>query len=431
MTATGFALPILSPMADPRSIAERVNAAVRRENVRRPLDGRIFGFRGDGSDETARFQAAADAATAERCRVLLPPGRFTIASTITLSGQASFVGNDWGTVLVPASDGIGTLFDVSGDFTELCDLMVDASAIATPSFTAFHYDSHGLNRMDNVRIYGAGTGIALTGANASRFTRLRLEQCATGVRTGGTAAKFPGDTSWDLIDILTAPGGTGWIMDGNTNAQYLRRVLINGGARCLQLGGAGAGTGRPDGIFIEMGNFTASTACCVEITRATNVTMDSGTYIGGSTGGEGLLIDAAVPEDVDGVNLAGTHVRGNAREGVRWTGGANFSAVGAKIHGNSQAAANTFDNMHVGAGATGLCQVMGCMMGLSNTLEVYGNIANVARRAIELDSGALTTTGSFHGALMLVGNVFRGCASGTYLDNSAPAGADKMIASNL
>lgn len=392
-----------------------------------------FGARFDGvSDDAPALQAAIDWSVASGGIVNVPPRPCLLASTVTLPDFANVMGSGLGTRFIPASDGIGTMFNVTGPRVGMSGFLIDAGSIASPTFTAVKVDTSGLFRFENAWLYGAGKGIDFPQGNACEFHNLRIQQCPVGILSGGVFDKFPGDTVWQNIVVIPTTTGTAWIMDGNTNAQTMTNCKLIGGAKNLWVRGTGGGsTGGfnsiPDGIFITSGNFTQTTSYVMQVTKALNIAMDATTFIG--AGEIGLLIDPASQTDVRGITLHGTKIRANQKEGVRWNSGANFTANGAQIYGNSQASSGTYSNIFVGADATGLCQVTGSMLGYSKAGVNFANIEGPAKYGIELAAGSLATSGDFLGGLQLVGNTFTGNTTGTYLDNSvAPS---KEISGNL
>lgn len=384
------------------------------------------------TDDAAAVQAAVDAAILRGGDVYMPPGACLLGSTINLSNVVKIIGSGLGTRFIPTSDSIGTVFNVTGARVGMSGFLLDASSIASPTFTGVKVDTSGLFKLQDAWIYGAGTGIDFPQGNACDFLNLRIQQCPIGILSGGVFDKFPGDTVWQNMVVIPTSTGIAWIMDGNTNAQTMTNCKLIGGAKNLWVRGTGGGsTGGfnsiPDGIFITSGNFTQTTSYVMQVTKAFNIAMDATTFIG--AGEIGLLIDPASQTDVDGITLQGTKIRANLKEGVRWDSGANFTASGAQIYGNSQAASGTYSNIYVDADATGLCQVTGCMLGYSKAGVNFANIEGPAKYGIELAAGSLATSGDFLGGLQLVGNTFTGNTTGTYLDNSvAPS---KEISGNL
>lgn len=392
-----------------------------------------FGAKGDGvADDAPPINAAlAWANTQPGGAVYLPAGRYRVASTLNIAAARLF-GASWGSVIVPASDAIGTLFNATGQSAEIFDLSVDGSAVASPTYTALNVNNAGFGRFDNLWINGAGVGVNEPAGNANRFSNMRIQACATCVQTGGVAGSFPGDTTWSEIVAIPTAAGTGWIIDGNSNAQYMNRVEIIGGAKCLSIRGAGAGTSKPDGILINFGNFTASSGSVVEILKGSEIRFSGGTIIGGSTGGDGVLINAATASDVDGVVFTGAQIRANRNAGLNWQRGSNVVLIGGEVYGNSNGGgAGVFSNIFVGSNATGLCQIVGVMCGLSAAGEVFANIQAPAKYGVELASAALTDATNYPGRLMLVGNVWDGNTGGAYIDGSAPAATRKVIKGNL
>lgn len=397
------------------------------------LDARWFGFKADGlsgsgAANTTALQAAVTAGIAAATDVELPPGTAYLASTVTIAGSVKLRGKGWGTILRPTADGIGALFNVTGSTIELRDLLINGDTIVSPTFSALKVNtSGGFVRVDNLYIYGAGIGVEMPAGNACRFSNMRIQACPVCIQTGGVSGSYPGDTTWDEIVAIPTAAGTGWIIDGNSNAQYMSRVQIVGGAINLLVRGAGASTGIPDGILQFACNYTASSGPVVKIVKAWNVQI-ANSVIGGSTGDDGILIDPASPTDVDGVLIDGCQVRANYKRGINWKGGANLQITGGQVYANSDGGGSgVYSNVYVGAGARGLFQMIGVMAGLSKSGEVFANIAGPAKYGVELAAGALTDATNFPGRCFILNCVLDGNTVGRISDGSAPVGARKAI----
>ncbi|WP_289296253.1 hypothetical protein [uncultured Reyranella sp.] len=407
------------------------------DSYKRVFDGALqaewFGFKADnlsgsGSANTTALQAAITAGAALKTRVELPSGTAYLAGTVNLAAPVQLAGKGWGTILKPTADAIGTMFNVTGSSIEIADLEIDAAAIVSPTFTALKVDtSGGFERVDNLYIHGAGVGIDVLQGNACRFSNLRIQACPVCIRTGGVAGAFPGDITWAEVVLIPTSGGTGWIVDGNTNAQYMHRIQIVGGAINLHVRGAGSGTSAPDGLIQSECNYTACSGPVIKIVKCWNFQL-SASVVGGSTGDDGILIDPAATADVDGVLIDGCQIRANYKRGINWVGGANLQIVGGQVYGNSDGGGSgTYSNIYVGAAAKGLCHIVGVMAGLSASGELLANIQAPAKYGIELASGALTDATNFPGRLYVLGCILDGNTTGTISDASAPTGIRKIV----
>jgi hypothetical protein len=248
------------------------------------------------------------------------------------------------------------------------------------------------------------------------------------VHTGGTEGVHPGDIWWNQIVLIPVPDGTGWIVDGNTNAQYANRIQTIGGAIGVDIRGGGKATGTPDGLFFTAGNFTAASRANVRILRGTNIWFTGGTSIGGATRGDGLLIDAASSAEVDGVFVRDAQVRGNYGAGISFSSGANLVVADSEVYGNSNGAGPAArSNIEVGARAIGLFSAVNVVAGLSAARERLANIQGPAKYAIELAPGALSDAAGFLSRLVIEGGVQDGNVAGTVSDHSAPPALRKSI----
>lgn len=361
--------------------------------------------------------------------IWLPAGTFKLVLPVTLSTTGIIIrGAGDGTIIKPSTDAIGTMFNLTGTSTEIHDLKIDGSAIVSPTFTAIKVNASGLNRLNNLYINGAGTGISVPACNAGRFTNIRVQACVVCVQTGGINGSFPGDDTWTEIVAIPTTAGTGWIIDGNSNAQYLQRVEIIGGANCMLIRGSGATTSRPDGIFLSECNLTASSGNVLIITKGTDIRLDN-TVIGGSTAGHGVQINAVANADVEGVEFENCLIRANFQRGISWESGANVRMSGGSIYGNSDGGGSgVYSNIYVGASAVGLFYCVGVMAGLGSVGNIYANIVAPTKYGIEIAAGALTDAVNFPGRVLIEGNMLLGNTTGTILDASAPTGAAKYIA---
>lgn len=387
-----------------------------------------YNAKGDGTTNDSGSFAAAITAAGTGGIIFMPPGNYLISTTLTLLTDQLLLGSGFASKLIVTSDGIGTLLSLTNTQAQFANLMIQ-SAIVSPTFTAVKVNttSGGLIRADNVYIYGAGVGVNVIAGNACRFANMRVQNCPTGITTGGTNGSFPGDTTWQEIVVIPTTAGTGWIMDGNTNAQYLSHCLTIGGANGMLIRGSGASTSLPDGILMTFCNMTASSGSVLKITKGRNIKIGD-TVIGGSTAGDGVEIAGASSTDIDGVMLEDCEIRANFQRGVNWSGGSNVQMMGGQIYGNSDGGGSgTFSNIFVGASATGLCSVVGVMAGLSSGGNVFANVQAPAKYGIELAAGALTNATNFPGRLRIQANELRGNTTGTLLDASAPVGSAKYI----
>lgn len=398
-----------------------------------PLQAQWFGFLADGltasgAANSTALQAAVTAGIASGNEVVLPGGTAYLATTIAAAGAVKITGKGWSTILKPTSDAIGIIFNVTGTSVELRDLQINGDNVVTPTYTAIKVNAAGgFDFVDNLYIYGAGIGIDFPAGNACRFSNSRIQACPVCVKSGGVNGSFPGDTKWEEMVIIPTSSGTGWIIDGNTNAQYMHRVQIVGGAINLNVRGSGVGTGTPDGILQSDCNYTASSGAVVQILKCWNFQLNN-SVVGGSTGEDGIIINPASPTDVDGILIDGSQIRANFKRGINWVGGANLQITGGQVYGNSDGGGSgTYSNVYVGAAAIGLFQMIGVMAGLSAAGEVLANIQAPARYGVELASGALTDATNFPGRCYIIGNVLDGNTTGTILDASAPTGVRKII----
>ena len=404
-----------------------------RRVIEGALDARWFGFKADGlsgsgAANTTALQAAVAAGIAGATDVELPAGTAYLASTVTISGSVKVRGRGWGTILRPTADGIGALFSVTGSTIELSDLLINGDTVVSPTFTALKVNTAGgFVRVDNLYIYGAGIGIEMPAGNACRFSNLRIQACPVCVQTGGVSGSYPGDTTWQEIVAIPTASGTGWIVDGNSNAQYMDRVQIVGGAMNLHVRGAGASTGIPDGILQTHCNYTASSGPVVKIAKCWNFQI-ANSVIGGSTGDDGILIEPATSTDIDGVLIDGCQIRANYKRGINWVGGANLQITGGQVYANSDGGGSgVYSNVYVGAAAKGLFKMVGVMAGLGATGEVYANIQAPAKYGVELASGALTDATNHPGRCFILDCTLDGNTVGRISDASAPVGARKAI----
>lgn len=392
-----------------------------------PIHAAWFGFVADnnsasGTANSAALNAAAVAAAALGVEVVVPPGISFLASTVTVGTTQIVGGEGWdGITFKPTSDAIGVMFSCTGTGAAVRGVTIDGSAIAVPTFTGVRIDSPGFNDLRDLYIYGCGVGLDIISCNAGVMTNLRIQASPICLRTGGTTGKYPGDMSWDMITLIPTAAGYGWIIDGNTNAQSCDQFKTIGGARGVWFRGAGASTGIPDGFFFSELNVTAASGANVEITKGYNIIFDNPGSVGGSTGGEGILVNAASPGDVDKVEIL-CDVRGNFKEGVKWISGANPTFIGANVYGNSNGGGSgTYSNIYMGAGAVGLFMAVGVMAGLSSVGNVFGNVQGPARYGIEIAAGAFTDTGNFPGRIQIVGCMLDGNVVGTLLNSSSQA----------
>jgi hypothetical protein len=393
------------------------------------LEAAWFGYRPDGAADNAPALSActrAAAALSGQCR--LPPGRARIGRTVELGGAVTLAGSGPGTVMVPASDAIGTLFEITGAQASVADLTIDGTGIASATFTAVRIRSEGLTRLRRLYILGAGLGLDVPGCNACEFSELRIQDTKVGIHTGGAEGLYPGDLWWNQIVLIPTPDGTGWIVDGNSNAQYANRIETIGGAIGIEVRGAGAATGKPDGLFFTAGNFTAAAQANVRLVRGTNIWFVAGTSIGGSTAGDGLLIDGASSRDVEGVFVRGSQVRGNYKAGIQHRRGANLVIADSDVYGNSNGGgAGAYSNIEVGAEAVGLFAAVNVIAGLSSAGNLLANIQGPAKYAVELAPGALADAPDFPGRLVIEGGVQDGNVKGGVSDSSAASAANKTI----
>lgn len=397
------------------------------------LDAQWFGFKADGlsgsgATNSMALQAAIAAGIAAAGEVELPAGTAYIATTIAISGSVKVRGKGWGTILRPTADAIGSMFNITGSTVELSDVLLNGDTVVSPTFTAIKVNTAGgFVRADNIYIYGCGIGIDMPAGNACRFSNFRIQACPTGVKTGGVSGSFPGDTTWEEIIVIPTSSGTGWIIDGQTNAQYMHRVMFIGGAIGLHVRGSGSGTSTPDGIIQSDCNYTATSGPVVKIVKCWNFQMKN-SVVGGSTADDGILIDPAATADVEGVIIEACQIRANYKRGINWGGGANVQLIGGQVYGNSNGGGSgTYSNVYVGAAAKGLFQMVGVMAGLSASGEVFANIQAPAKYGVELASGALTDATNHPGRCYILNNMLDGNTTGAILDASAPTGARKVI----
>jgi len=383
------------------------------------------------NDSSAAFQAAITAAEAVNGSVIVPPGTFKLASTLNITGTMNFLAAGLGTIFKPATDGIGTMFNVTGTYTLMSGFKVDGSAIVSPTYTCIEANSGGGQRFSEIFIFGAGTGVYMPQGNACRFTNMRIQLCTTCVLLGGIAGVFAGDTTWTEIVAIPTTTGTAWIVDGNTNAQYMTRVQMIGGACNLNLRGSGASTAIPANIYQTACDYSASSAAVVQIEKAQNVLFNS-SQIGGSTADAGVLINASASTDIDGISFVGTQIGGNTTNGINWVKGCNLSVNGGSMVYANGGAAPVYPNINVGAAATGLCMITGSMIGLSDSGEIWGNKSEFNTYGIQLASGSLTDITNFPGRVYITGNMLGGNHTGAINDlGSAPTGGRNIQTPNM
>jgi hypothetical protein len=393
------------------------------------LEAAWFGYRPDSAgDNEPALSACVRAAIALAGQCRMPPGRARIGRTVDIAGTMTLAGAGPGTVIVPASDAIGTLFTVSGARAAITDLGIDGNEIGAATLTAVKIRSEGRVRLHRLDILAAGVGLDVVGCNACEFSELRFQQCPVCIHTGGTEDNFPGDMWWNQVVLIPTADGTGWVVDGNTNAQYANRIQTIGGALGIDVRGAGTSTRRPDGLFFTAGNFTAAAQANVRIVKGTNVWFSAGTSIGGSTGGDGLLIDGVASGDVEGVFVRSSQVRGNYRAGIHFRSGANLVVADSDVYGNSNGSrAGAYSNIEVGSRAVGLFAALNVVAGLSSSANVLANVQGPAKYAIELEPGALADIANFPGRLVIEGGVQDGNVEGGVSDQSAATADNKSI----
>lgn len=400
-----------------------------------------YGAKGDGStDDTAAINAAITAATAAGVSgamgaiVFFPAGKYKVTSTITLSSPVIIRGSGIGSTLIqPASNSVDPVFLLTTHYCVIEYLQIMMDLVNTPTLTCIQEDTGtGLNWINNVYLFGnaGGTGIKVVQANASRYTNLRIQNVTTGIITGGTTAKFCGDLVWTELVIIPTSSGTGWIMDGNTDAQYMQRIEIIGGTNCLILRGSGASTNELEGIFVSDSNIDAASSDVVQILSG-NTIIFADTNISGSTGGHGVYISGASSSAVDGVIFDNCIIRGNWKRGISFEEGANLTVRTGECYSNSNAGSGTYANIYVGASAVGLVMVVGVMAGVSKTGELFANSQAPSSYGVELAALSLTDVTNFKGRLVITSNMLQGNTTGAILDNSAPGAGQKLVANNL
>lgn len=422
-------IPALVAQAAASAAAAADSAAHAPPGYSSVLFAGAYGVTANGvTNDTTTMQAAINAAIASGAELRLPPGRI-VTGTLSLSGLMKMRGAGWSTVLVPINNAIGKLLNVTGSYVQVTDIQIDGSAIASPTLTGVHVSSGGLTKIERLLIYGVGTGLDVPGCNAGYFDDLRIQNCAvTGVHTGGTAGLYPGDITWRNMVVIPAAAATGLIVDGNTNAQDFGNFKTIGGAIGVNFRGAGAGCSIPDGNFFTTGNFTAASGPNVQVLKATNMWITSGSSIGGSTGGDGLLINPALATDVDGLFVCDTQVRGNFKTGINWVKGANLFLLDCQVYSNSNGGGSgVYSNVLVGAGTTGIFYVDDLMAGLGSSGNLLANVQGPTKYGVELVSGSLGDTTNFPGRLMIDGLFALGNTVGEILDASLPAGANRYI----
>ena len=318
-------------------------------------DLRRYGWKGDGSDDTASFTAALAALPAVGGTVIVPfspagtmLGAVAVNKPVTIQGEGGPAGQ---TLLIP-SNLAGTMFTVTAPFVTFSDLAIGPVNPGTTKATAGSYilvqPSAARFRAQRLTLNEFHEGITIAGNVASvELTNIRGFLYSTGL--GQSSALLHLQGGYDVrVDNLTANGpGTGtadvkagiWV-ENLGDATISNSDVIAMGTDLLVTPGSGqvvASLWVVD-TFLDTasrGAWFAPTGTGVIVrSRLSNVWASSHSN-------EGIRI-----EGVDGLDIDGPHVFLNSGNGIALLGGTNIRVSGGQV------AQNGDNGVYVAAGVS-------------------------------------------------------------------------------
>lgn len=206
----------------------------------------VVDYHNGGSDWTAAFQAAIDAANPTNGRhgggvVAVPAGSYTVAGNIRVHTGVQIVGEGWGSQVRLANGANAALFTIDETTgpdgkpafaTGLRGLRLNGNRnkqtqqvamvrVATGSGTTPIFNDHRHTIGDLFMQYGAGHGIEIVGTRATRVDNVLVTKCVgAGVLTV--------DASDGLFSrIVSAGNGSGFTIDGASNNLLACRASRN------------------------------------------------------------------------------------------------------------------------------------------------------------------------------------------------------------
>ena len=318
-------------------------------------DLRRYGWKGDGSDDTAAFVAALAALPASGGEIVVPSspggtmlGAITVNKSVTIRGMGGPGGQ---TLLVPANLA-GTMFTVTAPFVTITDLTIGPVNPSTTKATAGSYivvqPSAARFRAQRLTLSEFHEGITVAGAVASvEILEVRGFLYSTGLSQSSALLHFQGGLDVRVSNVTANGPGTGtadvragiWV-ENLGDAAISNVDIIAMGTDLL----VNPGTGQAVTSLWVVDSFldtavrgawiaptgTGTVARC----RLSNVWASSHSL-------EGVRIEGG-----DGIDIDMPHALLNGGHGIALLGGTNMRVLGGQI------AQNGDNGVYVAAGVT-------------------------------------------------------------------------------
>ena len=318
-------------------------------------DLRRYGWKGDGSDDTAAFVAALAALPASGGEVVVPSspggtmlGAITVNKSVTIRGQGGPGGQ---TLLVPANLA-GTMFTVTAPFVTITDLTIGPVNPSTTKATAGSYivvqPSAARFRAQRLTLNEFHEGITVAGTVASvEILEVRGFLYSTGLSQSSALLHFQGGLDVRVSNVTANGPGTGtadvragiWV-ENLGDAAISNVDIIAMGTDLLVNPGSGQAVTSLWVVdsFLDTavrGAWIAPTGTgAVARCRLSNVWASSHSL-------EGIRIEGG-----DGIDIDMPHALLNGGHGIALLGGSNLRVLGGQI------AQNGDNGVYVAAGVS-------------------------------------------------------------------------------
>ena len=386
-----------------------------------PYDLRRFGWIGDGSDESAKIQAAHDAMPAAGGRMVIPGSNLGtgIGTTINITKPCEIVGQGNGpngsVLLVPTTQTV-TMFNVTAQFCTFDNLSFGPRYPGTTKQTAGSYimvaSTAGRFRASRLMMIDFFEGITVTG-NVATFELVDIRGLLYATGKGQTSAFLHLQGGMDVRVsnmILQGPSAAqvdckaGVWIEALGDAVFSQCNIVGMGTTMLVAPGQGQVVTSLwiSNTFLDSayrGLDLAPTGTGV-ILRGRMSSSWASSHIQ-----EGIRVGAGV----NGFDVSDSHIFLNTSNGVSLNGGSNVRVLGSQI------AQNANNGVYVAPGVSDWT-VDGCEIGALSGMA--GNTNN----PVYVDTGASDR-------YSVTGNRFRGNGTDTVTDNGA--GLHKNVSGNI
>lgn len=356
------------------------------------------------TDMAAALQTACDVMGVTGGAVIVPEGKYLLASTVTIPAYVRLVGSGRanGSSAESATrfhiDHTGRAFQLAGNWSriEQCTIRYTATAASDEAIYAENVADPSIS---NVYIVAPYNGVYLLACNTPV-----VEHATVANALGSYSYKVEGNVAlgnsdshlfFDISSGFTGAAPAGfkhWIAGNRTNSGKVIAYRFVDGDYGISVEGT---TDDPDDLWFQAGGCDNQTTNGYRFTSGQNIYLTDAWC--GQSDDHGIVIDSNFTGNFQASNL---RIRGSGKHGLRIDGGRNIHITNPSIGQNGTLTNNTYSGISVGGAITRL-SVLGGTCG-----ELAGGGTNQQKDGIDLAHASIDYVSVL--GVNLEGNVTRG-----------------------